>query len=417
MSNDAVVIVGAGQAGLQLAASLRSGGYSGSIDLVGAEPHLPYQRPPLSKDYLAGSMGVDGLHLRGEAFFADKQIRVHRADAVVAVDRARTSVRLQSGAELRYDHLVFATGAQPRTLPVPGSDLPGVVTLRGIADADTLTGMLDAADRIVIVGGGFIGLELAAVARARGHEVTVVEGLERPMARVLSPELSSHITTVHAERGTQLLLARTVSALHGRLGRVAEVELDNGVRLPADVVVMAVGVVPNDELAAAAGLSVTNGIVVDERLATSDHRISAIGDCACFPSSHADDRMIRLESVQNAGDQAKFVAARILGSDTPRYDCVPWFWTHQFDVKVQMAGLPASDDQRTVLGDPATGSFSVLRFDDGVLNCVESVGRPADHMAARKILASRARPTLETASEPGFTLQAFAKGGAQPCAA
>src|SRR6516162_2089920 len=297
MSNDAVVIVGAGQAGLQLAASLRSGGHTGSIDLVGAEPHLPYQRPPLSKDYLAGSMGVDGLHLRGEAFFADKQIRVHRADAVVAVDRARTSVRLQSGAELRYDHLVFATGARPRTLPVPGSDLPGVVTLRGIADADTLTGMLDATGRMVIVGGGFIGLELAAVARARGHEVTVVEGLERPMARVLSPELSSHITTVHAERGTQLLLARTVSALPGRLGRVAEVELDNGVRLPADVVVMAVAVVPNVDVAPAAGLPVANGIVVDERLATSDHRISAVGDCACFPTSHANDRMIRLESV------------------------------------------------------------------------------------------------------------------------
>ena len=417
MSNDAVVIVGAGQAGLQLAASLRSGGYSGSIDLVGAEPHLPYQRPPLSKDYLAGSMGVDGLHLRGEAFFADKQIRVHRADAVEAVDRARTSVRLQSGAELRYDHLVFATGADPRTLPVPGSDLPGVVTLRGIADADTLTGMLDAADRIVIVGGGFIGLELAAVARARGHEVTVVEGLERPMARVLSPELSSHIQTIHAERGTRLLLERTVSALHGRLGRVAEVELDNGVRLPADVVVMAVGVVPNVDLAAAAGLPVANGIVVDERLATSDHRISAIGDCALFPNSHAHDRMVRLESVQNAVDQAKFVAARILGAETPRYDCVPWFWTHQFDIKIQMAGLPAPDDERMVLGDPTTGSFSVLRFEDGLLNCVESVGNAADHMAARKILGSCTRPTLEIASRPGFTLKAFARGGAPAYAA
>src|SRR5262249_48880266 len=173
----------------------------------------------------------------------------------------------------------------------------------------------------------------------------------------------------------------------------------------------------NAELAAAAGLPVDNGIVVDERLATTDQRISAIGDCACFPSSHADDRMIRLESVQNAVDQAKFVAARILGADTPRYDCVPWFWTHQFDVKVQMAGLPAPDDQRRVLGDPATGSFSILRFDDRVLNCVESVGKPAAHLAARKTLACGTRPTLQLASQPGFTLPAFAKGGAQPWAA
>jgi 3-phenylpropionate/trans-cinnamate dioxygenase ferredoxin reductase subunit len=417
MSDDAVVIIGAGQAGLQLAASLRSGGHTGRIDLVGAEPHVPYQRPPLSKDYLAGSVSVDGLQLRGETFFADKRIKLRRTDPVVAVDRTRTSVRLQSGSELRYDYLVFATGARPRVLPVPGTDLPGVVSLRDIGDADELAGRLDAAARMVIVGGGFIGFELAAVARERGHEVTVVEGLDRPMARVLSPELSNHIKTVHAQRGTQLLLSRTVSALHDRFGSVAGIELDNGVRLPADIVVMAVGVVPNVELAAEAGLSVDNGIVVDERLSTSDRRISAIGDCACFPSSHAHDRMIRLESVQNAVDQAKFVAARILGADDRRYDCLPWFWSHQFEVKIQMAGIPAPDDQRMTLGDPATGSFSVLRFDDGLLNCVESVGKPADHMAARKILGSGRRPTFETASEPGFTLQAFAKHGTQTRAA
>jgi len=417
MSNDAVVIIGAGQGGFQLAASLRSGGHTGPIDLVGAEFHLPYHRPPLSKEYLAGSMLADGLQLRGSTFFAEKRIRLHRADPVVAVDRRRSSVRMESGATLRYDHLVFATGARPRNLPVPGMNQRGVLSLRDIGDADKLAGLLGVPRRMVIVGGGFIGLELAAVARAGGHSVTVVEALDRTLARAVSPELSSHLETVHAERGTQLLLGRSVSALHGMSGRVAEVELDDGVRVPADVVVAGIGIVPNVELAAEAGLTVANGIVVDERLLTPDDRVSAIGDCACFPSSHARDRIVRLESVQNAVDQARFVAARILGNNQPRYDSVPWFWSHQFDVKIQMAGLPALDDRRMVLGDPGTGRFSVLRFDDGLLTCVETVGNPADHMAARKILGSGDTPTLESASQPGFTLKAFAKRGAEACAA
>jgi 3-phenylpropionate/trans-cinnamate dioxygenase ferredoxin reductase subunit len=417
MSNDAVVIIGAGPAGLQLAASLRSGGHTGSIDLVGAESHLPYQRPPLSKEYLAGTMSADGLHLRREAFFADKGIQLHRGDAAVAVDRTRTSVRLASGAILRYDRLVFATGARPRELPLPGRDLPGVVSLREIGDADKIVGLLAAPRRIVIIGGGFIGLELAAVTRAGGHAVTVIEGLDRPLARAVSPELSSYLETVHARHGTDLLLGRTVSALHGRFGKLAEAELDNGIRMPADVVVVGVGAIPNVELATEAGLPVANGIVVDERLSTSDERISAIGDCACFPNSHARNRIVRLESVQNAVDQAKFVADRLLGIARPRYDRVPWFWSHQFDVKIQTAGLPAVNDRRVTLGDPRTGSFSILRFDDGELSCVESVGNPADHMAARKILGSRVRPTLDVASQHGFTLKAFPIRRAQASAA
>ncbi|MFE3059512.1 NAD(P)/FAD-dependent oxidoreductase [Nocardia sp. NPDC059239] len=416
MSNDdAVVVIGAGQGGFQVAHSLRSGGFTGSIDLVGGEAHLPYQRPPLSKDYLRGSTSIDGLRLANESFFPEKGIQVHRGDPAVAVDRSARCVHLGSGSRLDYSNLVFATGARPRTLPVPGSDLQGVVYLRGIDDADLLRKLRVSAEHVVVIGGGFIGLEFAAVERAAGRSVTVVEGLDRPLSRALSPEMSSYLTSVHAEQGTHLLLGRTVNALHGLYGSVTEVELDDGTRLKADIVVIGVGVIPNVEVAARAGLHTDNGIVVDERLRTSDHAITAVGDCATFPSLHADDRLVRLESVQNAVDQAKFVAAGIIhGARNERYNNVPWFWSHQFDCRVQMAGLPTPDDRRIVHGDITSGRFSVLRFDDERLTCVESVNRPADHMAARKILATTVRPTPDNAEDPQFTLQAFAKGGGRP---
>jgi 3-phenylpropionate/trans-cinnamate dioxygenase ferredoxin reductase component len=407
VSAPGVVIVGAGQAGFQAAASLRKEGYDRRITLLGDEPGLPYQRPPLSKEYMTGDAAAEKVRLRPEAFYEKQRIGLRPGERLERIDPAARRLELASGERLGYEQLVLALGARPRPLRVPGGDLDGVHVLRTLADAEALRAALDEAEHVVVVGGGFIGLEFAAAARKRGAGVTVVETLQRPMARVVSPEISRYFTRRHEAAGATVLLEAGVEALEGQGGKVASVRTADGRSLPADLVVVGVGIEPNTELAEAAGLAVDDGIVVDEYLTTSDPSISAIGDCAAYPSRHAGDR-VRLESVQNAVDHGRCVAARIAGKRAP-YASVPWFWSDQHGCKLQIAGLTAGRERAVLSGDVEAGAFSVFCFEGDRLVGVESVNRPADHMAARKLLAGAPAVTPEQAADPSFDLKAHAQ--------
>ncbi|MDN3295395.1 FAD-dependent oxidoreductase [Streptomyces ficellus] len=401
-----VVVVGAGQGGLDTAAALRGRGYTGRITLVGDEPVVPYQRPPLSKGFLTGAMTAGELELRPRSFFAAHDIELVSGNRAAKIDREGRTVLLESGTSLPYDRLVLATGARPRTLPVPGAAaLSGVLTLRGLADAERLRERLTGPPRrLVVVGAGFIGLELAATARKLGHEVTVVEAQARALARALTPVMSARLVAEHLDAGVRVLLSREVTALWGdSSGRVEVVELDGGERVPADLVVVGVGVLPNTELAAAAGLQVGDGVIVDAHLRTDDPDIHALGDCARFPSPHAG-RHVRLESVQNASGQAACVAAAICGEPVA-YTAVPWFWSEQYALRLQIAGLTAGHDETVVVGDPDGGRFSVFCFREGRLTGVESVNRPADHGIARRLLATGSDLAPDEVRRPGFDLK------------
>lgn len=404
MTDAAIVIAGAGQAGFQTAASLRQGGHTGPITLIGDEPGLPYQRPPLSKAYMLGKIDAAALAFRPAAFFADNGVTLH-SDRVTAIDRTARRVALAGGGQLGYDHLVLATGARNRPLAVPGADLDGVMGLRTRADADAIGTALGAAARVAVVGAGFIGLEFAAVAAALGKEVHVIELAPRVMARAVSEAMSAHFAAAHRGWGVQLHFGASLARIEGADGRVSGIVTAAGARIAADLVVYGIGVLPNTELAADAGLEVANGIVVDTLLSTADPAISAIGDCAAFPAPH-DGRLLRLESVQNAADQARAVAARLTGRPTP-YAAVPWFWSDQADQKLQMVGLAQGHDRSVIAGDPASGSFSVLLYRGDRLIAVESVNRAGDFMTARKLLAGTALPTPAEATAPGFEFRGW----------
>ena len=406
MTAEVVAIIGAGQAGFQTASSLRQEGFSGRIMLIGDEPALPYQRPPLSKSYLAGESGLDDLWLRPEAFYETQQIELVIGETVTAIDRPGRSLRLASGGEIACDHVVLAVGARFRPLVVPGAELEGVLPLRTLADADTLRERMTEAHEVVVVGAGFIGLEFAAVARAAGLAVNVLEVTNHPMGRVVSAQTSQFFTGAHIGWGSTISLGTGVARILGANRRVTAVETSDGRVLPADLVLVCIGVVPNAELARDAGLGVENGVVVDEYLATGAAEIAAIGDCANFPTRFASGR-VRLESVQNGVDQARLVAARIAGKPAP-YDKVPWFWSDQADLKLQIAGITVGHDAAVVRGDPQGGSFSVFCFRDGRLIGVESVNRPADHIVARRLLAGNPRLLPAQAADESFDLRAHA---------
>jgi 3-phenylpropionate/trans-cinnamate dioxygenase ferredoxin reductase component len=386
MNVSSVVIVGAGHGGVQAAASLREEGYGGAITLISAEPHLPYQRPPLSKAYLKGNMEADGLPLRAAQFYTERSIDLLLGETATRIDRGARRVELASGKSLAYDCLVLATGARQRPLDVPGIDLNGVLVLRDLTDARALRVRIDAARRVVVVGAGFIGLEIAATAVGLGREVTVVEVSPRPLGRAVSPATSAFFLQAHQAFGAQMLLGAGVVALHGQGGAVTQLELSDGSRLPADLAIVGIGILPEDRLAREAGLACDNGIIVDEHLQTSDPRISAIGDCALFPSAVLGFP-VRLESVQNAVDQAKTVARRIVGRPEP-YVALPWFWSDQGDLKLQIVGLSHGCDQWVVRGDPLSRSFAVFGFRGNQLAAVETVNRAGDHMAARRIIGA-----------------------------
>ncbi|WP_228810774.1 NAD(P)/FAD-dependent oxidoreductase [Nocardia farcinica] len=398
-----VVIVGAGHAGVQVADALRAGGHTGPLTLVGDEPCLPYQRPPLSKEHLAAEPGAEPLPLRGARYFADHGIDLRTGTVAVAVDRRARLVGLADGREIGYDALVLATGSVNRPLRVPGAELAGVHALRTLADARALRAALAAASAVLVVGAGFVGLEFAAVARARGLPVTVLDAGSRPLARAVSEPISAHVAAAHRAAGIDLRLGESVARFVGADGRVRGAVGTGGTEYRADLVLVGIGAVPRVELAERAGLAVADGIVVDGRLRTADPAIYAVGDCAAHPHPHAGTR-IRLESVQNATDQARHVAAGLLGAEHDYAD-LPWFWSHQGAVKVQIAGLRRPGDDTVTLGDPATGRFSVCCLREGDLVAVESVGRPADHMAARRLLAAGPVPAPPDLTDPAFSLK------------
>jgi 3-phenylpropionate/trans-cinnamate dioxygenase ferredoxin reductase component len=405
-----VAVIGAGQAGFQTASSLRQEGFDGRVVLIGDEPGLPYQRPPLSKSYLSGDSGLEELWLRPEAFYEKQEIELITGEAVTAIDRARLSLRLASGGAIECDHVVLATGARCRLLPVPGAGLDGVLPLRTLADADILRERLAQARDVVVVGAGFIGLEFAAVAIAAGAAVHIIEVTHHPMGRVVSAPTSRFFTEAHRAWGAEISLGTGVARILGDDGRVTAVETSDGRVLPADLVLICIGVAPNAELAYDAGVAIDNGIVVDAFLATGIPEIAAIGDCANFPTRFASGR-VRLESVQNGVDQAREVAARIAGKRVTPYDKVPWFWSDQRDLKLQIAGLTAGHDKAVLRGDPENGSFSVFCFAGERLIGVESVNRPADHIAARRLLAL-ADPGLAPAqaADESYELRAHIAG-------
>ena len=400
-----VVIAGAGQAGFQLAFSLRSRGYDGAITLIGAEPHLPYQRPPLSKAFLAGKQELRHLALRPAPYYASQRIDFLAGETVAAIDRAGRRVALSSGSTVPYETLVLALGARVRPLPIPGAEFDGVCYLRSLDHAVEIRSRLQEARAVVVIGGGFIGLELAAVARSQGRDVIVVEVQPRLMPRVVSPLISEYYAKLHAGQGVQVKLGGTPIEIAANNGRVDNVVLSDGTRVAADLVVAGIGVLPNIALAQDAGLATANGIVVDEYLRTDDPCIYSIGDCAAHPNPFAGGR-VRIESVQNAVDQAECVAAAVCGQ-ARSYEDVPWFWTDQFDVKLQMAGLSTGYDRSITRGDPESRKFSMFYFREERLVAVDSINCPADHIAARKLLAARSRLTPEQAADEGVDLKSF----------
>jgi len=408
MAQEPVVIVGASHAGFQLAASLRQHGYDGAITLIGDEPALPYQRPPLSKDYLSGKIGFELLLMRPEAFFQEHRVTLITGARVESIDRRSQSVRLAGGGELHYSHLVLATGARNRVPPLPGIDLDGVCYLRDLAETGALRDRMSAAEAIVVIGAGFIGLEFAAVARSLGKPVHIVELVDRVMARVASVPTSRFFGAAHAGAGVEFTYGAQVVRIAGNNGRVDHVELAGGTRLRADLVLVSIGVVPNAELAGAAGLQVANGIAVDEHLSTADPNISAIGDCASFPCVHFEGgRLARLESVQNAADHARCVADRLIGKPHT-YTALPWFWSEQGPLRLQMAGLTTGHNSAVLRGDIDSGEFSVFCYRDDTLLGVESINRPADHAHSRRLLAAGRQITPQQAADASFDLRAAA---------
>jgi 3-phenylpropionate/trans-cinnamate dioxygenase ferredoxin reductase subunit len=397
-----VVIVGAGQAGFQTAASLREQGYAGRVVLIGDEAGLPYQRPPLSKAHLKLEAEDAQLHFRPDAFFAERRIELRAPDRATAIDRTARRVLLASGESVAYDHLVLATGTRPRRPAWPGMELEGVYLLRTVEDARRIRARLQTATRVVIVGAGFIGLEVAATAGAAGLPVTVIEFAERPLKRALSAEMATHLLRAHESRGVEFMLRTSVASLDGRDGHVVGVTTTDGRHVDGDLVLIGIGVQPNTELAEAAGLAVDDGIVVDAHLVTSDPAVSAIGDCARYPSVH-HPQAVRLESVQNSADHARAVAARLAGKPAP-YDKLPWFWSDQGELRVQMCGLAQESDDVVLRGSPASGRFSVLRYRGDRLTAAETFNHPAEHMALRKILAAGGTLSREQAADPAFKL-------------
>lgn len=402
MTQGPVIIVGAGHAGFQLAASLRQHGFAERIALVNDEGHLPYQRPPLSKAYLKGSGGPESLMFRPDKFFHDQNIDLI-ADHAVSIDRSARKLRLASGASLDYWHLVLATGARNRLLDIPNANLPDVLYLRTLDESEALRQLITSRKHVVVIGAGFIGLEFAATARIKGLEVDVIELGTRVMARAVTAEISEYFQARHAAADIRIHLGVQVTSIESDGAHVTGVSLSDGRHIPADLIVVGVGVLPNVELAAAAGLPVAAGIIVDEHLLTADPDISAVGDCALYTSKHFG-ASLRLESVQNATDHARCVAARLTG-DAKVYDGLPWFWSDQGPDKLQMVGLTTGYDRVVVRGDCAQGAFSVFCYKSEQLLGIESVNRAGDHMFGRRLLAANRSITPEQAADPGFDLK------------
>ena len=400
-----IVIIGGGHAAAQLCASLVEAGAGPRVHLVCEEPQLPYQRPPLSKSFLKSATEAVQPH-RSEVWFAQGGISVHLGDAASAIDRAARSVTLRSGQVLKYGDLVLATGTRARQLPQLPPGLINMAALRSAADATRLRDQLAAAQHVTVLGGGFIGLEIAATARVLGKTVTVLEAAPRLLMRSVSPELAAHVLETHRAAGIDVRLGVAVGGFEINADRLQALHVlrTNGQREAVELLVLGVGAVPEHSLASAAGLACENGILVDAHMRTADPHILAIGDCTAFPE-HRSGRRLRLESVQNANDQARTAAATLLGRDEP-YRALPWFWSEQGAMRLQMAGLMPPDGQRFKRSGANAASFSILHYVGEDLVCVESANAPLDHMAARKLLEAGKSPTPALACDAATPLKA-----------
>lgn len=397
-----LVIVGAGQAAFALAAKLRMLKDTRPITLLGSEPVLPYQRPPLSKKYLLGEMSFDRLLFRPEAWYAENDVEIRLSTPVEAIDRESRSVKLFDGSEIAYETLALATGATPRRLPSAiGGDLEGVFTVRDKADADRLATEMKPGHRLLIIGGGYIGLEAAAVARKLGLDVTLIEMADRILARVAAPQTADAIRAIHAAEGVQIFEKTGLTRLIGDEGRVKAAELSDGRVIDADMVIVGIGVTPNDRLAADAGLEVQNGIVVDSFGRTSDPAIFAMGDCAV---QDWKGQQVRIESVQNAVDQPEAVAAVLAGGSEP-YRPKPWFWSDQYDVKLQIAGFNLGYDETVVRPGAREGSLSIWYFHAGDFIAVDAINDAKAYVTGKKLLDMGRPVDRATIADPALDLK------------
>lgn len=392
MAEEHIIIIGAGHGGVQAAASLREEGFAGKLSLISADPELPYHKPPLSKAFLKAPDAEPQI-LKAEAFYTSQGIDLLRGVSVSGVDVRNRRVTLEDGSELSWTKLLIATGARPRILNVPGSDLQGVFSLRDCADARRLREGAASARAVTVIGGGFIGLEVAATMALAGKKVAVVEATDRLLGRAVSPRVARFMRAYHEGLGIRVLTGTGVGEIEGRDGRVSAVVTEAGERIESDAVLVGIGAVPDMALADAAGLLCDNGIRVDASCRTGEAEIYAIGDCVSFPHK-ASGRRLRLESVQNATDQGRTAAKAMTGQDV-EYDAVAWFWSDQGDRKLQMAGLAFDVDREIVTGDEAGGAFAVFLFSGERLVAVETVNRPGEHMLARRMLAAGFSPTEE----------------------
>lgn len=401
-----VVIVGAGHGGAQCAIALRQADFTGSIAMIGREPELPYERPPLSKEYFAREKGFERLYIRPAAFWADKAVEMLLGAAVTAVDPAAKRLSLSDGRTVGYGRLVWATGGEPRRLACSGATLAGVHAIRTRADCDQLMGEIDGGARnIVVIGGGYIGLEAAAVLTKLDCRVTLLEALPRVLARVAGHVLSAFYEQAHRDHGVDVRTGVAVDCLVGT-GRVDGVKLADGGILPADAVIVGIGIVPAVEPLLAAGAAGGNGVDVDAYCRTSLPDIFAIGDCAAFENPHAGGVRMRVESVQNANDQASCVARAISGDPQP-YAAFPWFWSNQYDLRLQTAGLSIGYDHSVLRGDPATRSFAVAYFKDGRMIAIDAVNSVKDYVQGRKLIEAGARPDPEAVADAAVPLKAL----------
>ena len=402
-SQEHVLIIGAGQAGGAACIALRQFGHEGPITLIGEEAAPPYQRPPLSKAYFKGEMAQERLFIKPLNYYEDNQISLKLGLQATSVDRTSKSVSLDNGEKASYDKLIFATGSRPRLLPVEGAELSGVQVLRTLADVDALRPLAQPGKKLIVVGAGYIGLEAAAVAQSLGLEVTVLEAMDRVLARVTSPIISEFYQNQHRARGVDVRLNARMKGFIGEGGKLTGVKMENGEVLSADIVLVGIGIIPNQELAAAAGIDCQDGIVTNEDAQTSDPDLFAIGDCARRPIP-AYAREGRLESVHNALEQAKLAAAAICGKPRPKLDA-PWFWSDQYELKLQTAGLLTGYDQAVIRGDVEANKFAVWYLREGVFLAVDAVNSPPDFLMGKKLVGANAKPNAEKLADPQMNLK------------
>ncbi len=403
-----IVIVGAGHGGAQAAIALRQHKFEGSILMIGRDSEPPYERPPLSKEYLAREKEFERIYIRQPHFWADKGVDLRLDATVTEVDPAAHTLTLADGSQVEYGKLIWATGGDPRRLPLPGGDLAGIHGVRDRADADRMMAELDAgAKAIVVIGGGYIGLEAAAVLTKLGCNVILLEALPRVLARVAGEQLSEFYQAEHAAKGVDVRLNVAVDSLEGQDGKVTGVKLADGETIPADMVIVGIGIVPAVGPLIAAGAAGANGVDVDEYCRTSLPDIYAIGDCAAHANAFADGAVIRLESVQNANDMANTAARDIMGDPQP-YHALPWFWSNQFDLKLQTAGLSIGHDQTVLRGDPATRSFSVIYLKGGKVIALDCVNAVKDYVQGRKLVEAGAVIAPERLADASTPLKEMA---------